>query len=124
MKHLGRKSSNKDVATQEDLENLKITTNNYVIPFTNNSKPRDEMRRMFFTYGKMGLVKLDFIWDGTGGSGLLGSLPLDAPTFNGLVEVQGNGDIVVYINAKSRNINVQGATKGKRYIMNLFGFLN
>lgn len=108
----------------QDLETLKLTTNQYVLTLTSNSEPRPEMRRMMFTYGKIGMLKLDFVWSSTSSYGSIATLPNNAPTFNGLVEVQGSGDIVVYVSANSRNVMVQGATKGKRYIINLFGFLN
>lgn len=117
-------AKSENVVTREELEELKLTTGLYPVELTKNSEPRSEMRRILFTYGKIGILKLDFVWSGSTSSGHLATLPPNAPTFNGLVEVQGNGDIVTYVSANSRNVMVQGAVKGKRYILNLVGFLN
>lgn len=101
-----------------------IPVQGYIATLTSNSTSREEYRREFFTYGKLGMLKLDIVWNGTGTSGSIATLPNNAPTFKGLVEVQSSGDSTFYISGGSRTVMAQGMVKGKRYIVNLVGFLN
>lgn len=101
-----------------------VPVQGYTATLTSNSTSREEYRREFFTYGKLGMLKLDIVWNGTGTSGSIATLPNNAPTFRGLVEVQSSGDSTFYISGGSRTVMAQGMVKGKRYIVNLVGFLN